>query len=223
MSSLDRFRKFFKKEYGAHILTLSTARHRPGMLLDAKWKPDLDIDNSPVFGKLSGYAWEWLGRAEKEFKVVETDAGIVQGAVKDEFGLTGNVSLPQFGLELGAELKDQFDVDLAITGLSVRVFESYPQAFDLKTALRKLQKTNESHWRQVKDDAMIFEAYHVKSMQLKFKGSAGVSAKAAFEKAGLKTEGKVELKWTGEGTLQMTGPATVPLAVYVERIKPFLA
>lgn len=222
MSSLSRFRKFFKKEYGAHILMLSNERHRPGMLLDTDWRLDLDVDGSPVFGKLSGYAWEWLGRSEKEFKVVSTDAGLVQGTVKDEFGLGGTVSLPQFGLELGADLTDQFDVALTITGLTVRVFERYPLAFDLKTALRGLEKSNKAHWKAVKDDAMIFEAYHVESMRAKFSGAAGVSAKAAFKKAGLTSKGDVKLTWKGSGTLEMTGPATVPLAIYVERVKPFL-
>jgi hypothetical protein len=207
--------KFLADRYSAFPLMLATERAIPGMLIETDWDVSIPIfwKETPEFRHEEGFTWDFLQLDENKYQSEIVEANIIQQSISERKSLGGDVSLPQYGISLGAALSSDFSGVFKVTGIKARVFKDTRSPYELIQALLKLKESNSSLWDWVNDDFLITESYYVTSFHAQFKSEKGLSAKAEFEKAGQKIEGKVKLNWINDSVLEMVGTPSVPIAV----------
>lgn len=194
---------------------LATERAIPGMLLETDWHAGFPRiwEAEPEFRREEGFAWELLQLDESKYQSDIVQANIIQESISEKTSLGGKVSLPQYGLSLGAALEAEFSAVFKVTGIKARVFENTRVPYELMQSLLKLKDFNPSLWNWVNDDFLITESYYVTSFVAQFKNERGLKAKAEFEKAGQKIEGEVKFDWISDSVLEMVGTPSVPIAI----------
>jgi len=210
-----KFLNFLWQRCGAAPLILTADRAVPGMLLETEWPSPflVALNLAPRFLREDGFAWEHLGLSEADYETVVADANIIQESVNDKLSLEGDVSLPQVGFSLDGRLTSKFSGVFRITGVSARVFLRSTAPYQLMQALLAVKESDPPLWKWVNDDFLICESYYVTSFTAELKSEVGLSARAEFEKAGLKITAGIKLDWISDSTFRLTGTATVPVAV----------
>lgn len=207
--------KFLGERYSAFPLMLATERAIPGMLIETDWNVSFPIlwKEKPKFRREEGFTWDLLKLDKNKYQSGIVDANIIQESISEKISLGGNVSLPQYGISLSTALSSNFSAVFKVTGIKARVFKDTSTPYELIQALLKLKGANPSLWDWVNDDFLITESYYVISFVAQLKNEKGLSAKAEFDKAGQKIEGKLSLSWISDSVLEMVGTPSVPIAV----------
>lgn len=210
-----QLRSFLYERYKMFPLTTSTARIVPGMVLDADWEWALSIDSKPVFGGESGLAWELAGLSPSKFSQyssVKTAAAMVVPDLSGRFAVDATLGLPQFGLSAGLGLKHAYKVNITISMIGVRSFQSAPvlRQMELVEALFQLRRTNEKLWREYLDnDFLVFECWYADQFRATFASSGNVTIKAALKEVGV----DLKVEWENESTFRFEGDVQAPFAV----------
>jgi hypothetical protein len=206
---------FLWQRCAAVPLTLNTDRAIPGMLLETEWCPWLleFLNLAPKFLREDGFGWDLLKLGKGAFDTDLVGANIIQESINDKFSIGGKVDLPQYGLSVAASLATEFSAVFKVKGIRARVFKQSRALYDLYQALLAVKNLNGAMWDWVNDDMLIAESYYVTSFVAEFKSKGDLTAKAAFEEAGMKMNGEVDIKWTSDSTFEMAGTPDTPVAV----------
>lgn len=221
---MNNLYNYLRQKYSLYALALATTDYIPGRLLQTVWGAKYPWSPPrPSFEGQIGFAWEYLGMNPnaglQAYPTAVVDAAITVEDVTDNFTLDASAGLPQFGLTASTSIQSGVSVTLNISAVKARTFTNGPASYDLLQKLRTLQTSNPTEWTQrINKTFLITDSYYVSQLSADFKTSGTTSAQAAFNEAGVKVSADFTLKWDNDHQFTLVGPATVPFAVYGERI-----
>ena len=212
---MSKLYEFMRSRYDAFPIMLGTSRVRPGMIIDTDWRPTWpwEVDTRPDFEREEMFAWDALEESKYDYKSDFVEANLLYGTVTNRYSIGGEVSLPQFGLTLSAELEHEYKAEFRITDLRARVFQNSSHGFVLMSKLNALRQPRPDLWRVINDDFLVTETYHVASLHAAFSSRGTGKAKADFEEAGVRLAAGLDLEWKSDESFELAGLSKVPLAV----------
>ena len=200
----------FQDSYNAYLLSLASERAKPGMLLDTDWS--LLWWRSPEFRREEGWAWDFATSVDSsDYPVQEAKVTIVGHKISGKHSFAGDVSLPQYGVQVGAKFDREFATVITLTGVRALTFNSGKSKYGLREALRALPE-DERKW--VDDDLLISTSYYVSSFVADFRTEGSASAKAKFTELGQTLgDGQLSLSWKTDHSFVADVRPDVPLFV----------
>ncbi len=218
---MEKLRYMMRSVYQAHLIPLSSALITPGRLLETTWGWGWPWNSNPTFRRIEGTAFDVLDDVSEEmdeYKRIMSEASMIEGTFTDVFSLTGEFSLVQLGLNLGASYKSSRKVSIEIGAIHGHSFENGFAGHMLRKKLRQLRNTDWERYQWVDNDFFVTMAYHAANISFTFEEGGGVSAKAEFTQRGIDVTAGGGVEWRSDSELFSKGRVNVPFAVQGLRV-----
>jgi hypothetical protein len=207
------------EEYRVATLSIGDSRIQPGMIVDAEWPPCAEAFHlQPRLVEPKERAWETLQLSAEDFPIEDLKTSVVK---KDTYGTVtvgGGGALPQFGIEFSGQLQAEYKGVVRLGSTLCRDFKDMTAKRRLLARLVALEKADPGAWAWIAEDLLVTESFYTVSLTAEFHSIGDLTAKAAFEKAGLKADGNLEIKWKNDSTFELIGAANGPFGVRGYRI-----
>ncbi|MHC4214987.1 MAG: hypothetical protein ACYSWP_16635 [Planctomycetota bacterium] len=226
-----RFEKMMWDKYHA-ILLGGTFIHSgviPGVLLKIDWDPKDIIEGLfeilsvgllpgtiPTLKGIDGFIWEAFKDPQKDWSNKLKGADIAREDWSHSSNISGGASLSQYGVTFEGELTRKFKCKIVPSKVHARIFsKSYFHGIT-QARLRDLKVSNRAVFESINNCAIVTECYYATEFKIYFESSGSASAKAEFEKAGIKTTVNGSGVWENENTLTWEGNDNVPFVGRIE-------
>ncbi len=194
-----RLEEYMWDTYKIVCLMNGSERIQPGMILDVRWPPLAELLNlPPKVQRPKERAWETLQLNESDFPTEVYESSIIETDTYGKVTISAGDSLPQFGLEFAGKLETEFSGMLTFNETAIRGFHDMTATRRLAWDLVKLRKSDNDVWRWINNDFLVSDALYTKKLVGKFKSGTDITAKAAFERAGVRASGNVDLQWIND-------------------------
>ncbi len=226
-----RFEKIMWDKYHA-ILLGGTFIHDgviPGVLLKLDWDPKNIVEGLleilsggllpgtiPTLKGIDGFIWDAFGDLKKEWSSSPKDANIAREDWSHSLNIKGGVSLSQYGVTFEKELSREFKGKIVPSKVQARIFDKSYFHGITQAHLRDLKVSNRAVFESINNCAVVTECYYAKNFKLYIESSGRISAKAEFEKAGVKIGVNGKGGWENENTLTWEDNDNVPFVGRIE-------